>query len=374
MSIDGLTPAAVSLAQLGEERRRQAGAEIAKRFLVALLAARPLAQSAELPLGEIARRGPQIADSLLRAIEDDRELRNLLSDSPSVACELASLSLAEDPAAVVAAAEAMRAALWSWLASVAQSDRWQADGELANRLAYVCAELSRCALEALRAQPPEDAGGRSREEVADAQAHAESFSAPEQALQGQRTEVERDRKADGAPDPGWEFPEPADRMRAEPQEPGGERPARSVSAEALAGALPEETLHGGPYAVLLIEPADIERLSTAIEPRELDLLLERIGAVLAGELRPDDRIAQEGRGRWWLVAPHTDAAGARALAERLARAVGGAISDHGAPLALVIGIATGAEQGIGAAELAQRAEEQLYSAQAAGRPVAAQRS
>lgn len=370
MSIDGLTPASVSLAQLGEERREQAGAEIAKRFLIALLTARPLSQTAELPLAELAARGPALVRRLLLAIEDDHELRGLCGGSSRAGSELARLSAARDAEAIVAAAEALRGAAWSWLSRCAQEDGWALGAELANRLAYVCAELARGALAAVTERPdaesgPRQAAGRRAPQPEELAARRPYGGHPEGG-------VSQEPGAAVRLDPGWEFPDYAEGLSAEVAESRSWRRAPLGRAEGLADALPEGKLGGGPFAVLVIEPADAERLAGAMESGAYDALLERIGAVLAGELRPDDRIAQEGRGRWWLVAPHTDVPGARSLAFRLARAVAAAVSDHDRPLALAIGVAAGAENGASAAELAAHAEAELFSARAAGRPVAAQ--
>ncbi|HLI32311.1 MAG TPA: diguanylate cyclase [Solirubrobacteraceae bacterium] len=364
MSIDGSTPAAVSLAQLGEERWREAGAEIAKRFLIAQIVARPLAQTADLPLGQLAERGPVLARGLLQAIADDRELQRLLTGSPPACGELVRLSAAGDGQAVVSAAETLRGAVWGWLLRCARSDGWEPGAALADRLAYVCAELARCALAALAERPPTPGAPQSQGRF-ETEPEAQGRAGEPRAEHGLGTTLRLD--------PGWEFPEEAEELAGEATEMRDWSSARQAQGRGLAGSLSAGGLDGGPYAVLLIEPSDAERLAAATEPGVFDLLLERIGALLAGELRPDDRIAQEGRGRWWLVAPQTDARGARALAARLARAVAAAVGDHGQPLALVVGIAAAPDDGTSAAELAAHAEAELFSARAVGRSLAVQR-
>ena len=375
MSIDGSTPAAVSLAQLGEERGREAGAEIAKRFLIAQIAARPLVQTADLPLDQLAERGPVLARGVLQAIADDRELQRLLTGSPPACGELVRLSAAGDAQAVVAAAETLRGAVWGWLLRCARSDGWEPGAALADRLAYVCAELARCALAALAERAPTPGASQQPPGAAPGARQLQGHFKPEPEAEVRAGEPPAGHGLGTALrlDPGWEFPEEAEELAGEASEVRDWRSARHAPREGLAGSLPEGGLDGGPFAVLLIEPSDAERLAAATEPGVFDLLLERIGALLAGELRPDDRIAQEGRGRWWLVAPQTDARGARSLAARLARAVAAAVGDHGQPLALAIGVAAAPDNGSSAAELAAHAEAELFNARAAGRPLAGRR-
>jgi GGDEF domain-containing protein len=127
---------------------------------------------------------------------------------------------------------------------------------------------------------------------------------------------------------------------------------------------------GAPFAVLLVELADVERLRHAELPGEVSRLTGLVEAALSGELRPADSLTRESPGRYWLLAPETDSGGARALVERLASAVRGAASHRGAPLELAIGIAVCPVDGGEAPALAAHAEIGLYAARASGRPVA----
>jgi GGDEF domain-containing protein len=127
---------------------------------------------------------------------------------------------------------------------------------------------------------------------------------------------------------------------------------------------------GAPFAVLLVELADVERLRHAELPGEVSRLTGLVEAALSGELRPADSLTRESPGRYWLLAPETDSSGARALVERLASAVRSAASHRGAPLELAIGIAVCPRDGSRAGALAAQAEIGLYAARASGRPVA----
>lgn len=127
---------------------------------------------------------------------------------------------------------------------------------------------------------------------------------------------------------------------------------------------------GVPFAVLLLELADLERLRHAELPGEVARLTGLVETALAGELAPADTFTRESPGRYWLLAPETDANGARALAERLASTVRDAASHRGTPLEVAVGIAVCPADGGQAAALAAHADIALYAARASGRPVA----
>ncbi len=126
-----------------------------------------------------------------------------------------------------------------------------------------------------------------------------------------------------------------------------------------------------PFAVLLLELADLDRLRHAEPPPELARLTGLVEAALAAELRPADTLIGERPGRYWLLAPETDAAGARTLAGRLIDAVRRAARHRGVPLQLAAGLAGCPEDGLEAARIAAQADVALYAARAAGRPLAA---
>jgi GGDEF domain-containing protein len=125
-----------------------------------------------------------------------------------------------------------------------------------------------------------------------------------------------------------------------------------------------------PFAVLVVELVDVERLRHAELPGEMSRLMGLVEAALSGELRPADSLTREGPGRYWLLAPETDSSGARALVERLASAVRNAASHGGAPLEVAVGVAVCPADSSRAAALAAHAEIALYAARASGKPVA----
>jgi GGDEF domain-containing protein len=125
-----------------------------------------------------------------------------------------------------------------------------------------------------------------------------------------------------------------------------------------------------PFAVLLVELADVERLRHAELPGEVSRLTGLVEAAVSGELGPADSLTRESPGRYWLLAPETDSDAARALVERLSGAVRSAASHRGVPLEVAIGIAVCPLDGSQAVALAAHAEIALYAAQASGGPVA----
>jgi GGDEF domain-containing protein len=125
-----------------------------------------------------------------------------------------------------------------------------------------------------------------------------------------------------------------------------------------------------PFAVLVVELVDVERLRHTELPGEMSRLMGLVETALSGELRPADSLTRETPGRYWLLAPDTDSSAARALVTRLASAVRGAASHGGVPLEVAVGIAACPVDGAQAAGLAAHAEVALYAARASGKPVA----
>jgi GGDEF domain-containing protein len=124
---------------------------------------------------------------------------------------------------------------------------------------------------------------------------------------------------------------------------------------------------GLPFAVLLVELLDSERLAHAEPLDEMSRLSSEVQDALARELRPADSLTCERPGRYWLLTPQTDGVAARRLAEQLASAARSSASHRGTPLEVAVGIAVCPEDGRQASELAAHADVDLYAARAAGR-------
>jgi GGDEF domain-containing protein len=123
-----------------------------------------------------------------------------------------------------------------------------------------------------------------------------------------------------------------------------------------------------PFSVLLVELVDIERLRHAESPEEMSRLTSLLEDALARGLRPADSLTRERPGRYWLLAPQTDRAGAQALAEWIARTVRSSANHRGTPPEVAVGVAVCPDDGRQASELAAHADVGLYAARAAGRP------
>jgi GGDEF domain-containing protein len=152
-----------------------------------------------------------------------------------------------------------------------------------------------------------------------------------------------------------------------------ERSAEGPAAwiDSIGRRLERHEQDGSPFAVLLIELVDIERLHHAEPSGEVPRLTghmeDAVEDALARELRPADSLTREGPGRYWLLAPQTDAPGAQMLVEQIARAVRSSASHEGVPLEVAVGIAVCPDDGRRASELAAHADVGLYAARATGR-------
>jgi GGDEF domain-containing protein len=147
-------------------------------------------------------------------------------------------------------------------------------------------------------------------------------------------------------------------------------PTRSAWIAAIARRLERYREDRLPFAVLLIEAAELDRLVHAESAQELERLTAALERALGEELRPADLLMREARGRYWLITPETDPFGAGLLAQRLAGAVRTAALHRGVGLQLALGIAVCPDDGLDADALAAHADVGVYAARAAGWPLA----
>jgi hypothetical protein len=129
--------------------------ELAKRWAIALILARPLEGLADLPLEELAREAPSLCAQALRAMQSDVELERLTGAGASSAREdsaaarrLAGIVGARDAAAAVTAVEALRGVLWETLLAQLSEPSARLVGDMSDRLAYVCAATLAAAVDA----------------------------------------------------------------------------------------------------------------------------------------------------------------------------------------------------------------------------------
>jgi hypothetical protein len=122
--------------------------ELARRWAIALILARPLERIGEFPLERFAREAPRLCAQVVRALRSDAELELITAGAngggePSPASRLAEVTGTRGGTAAVEAVEALRGVLWEALLDELRLrgfDHASARevAELADRLAYVC--------------------------------------------------------------------------------------------------------------------------------------------------------------------------------------------------------------------------------------------
>jgi hypothetical protein len=125
--------------------------ELARRWVVSLLSARPLSEMSAIPLEDLAREAPTLCARLARSLRSDAELAQLLASAPAQ-----SFARDEDTAASVRDVEALRSVLWQAALAALDEPSLAQVAELADRLAFVCASLLAAAL---AGRQPASAGG-----------------------------------------------------------------------------------------------------------------------------------------------------------------------------------------------------------------------
>jgi GGDEF domain-containing protein len=292
------------------------GQVVAKGWLLALLAERPLGQAGAIPVAELAGEGPGLCAAALRAVGSEAGLERLLSgDDLAAAARAGELAGAGGPKAIVAAVAALRGALWEALvATMAPLDQ-PTTAALADRLAYVCDAVAGACLSAA---PPQ---GPPTFHVSDAR-------------RPHLVEV------------------------------------RNRWRQALRRGLDEHARRGTPLALLALEIDDAARL-LASDPAAL----ARAEGAVRDALEGGEVLDRDGDGRMWIVAgtgagARTGAASARALAQRLADEVAAGGPVRGAALTVSIGVASCPPDAPDADALAALADERLFAARAAGVPIA----
>jgi hypothetical protein len=132
--------------------------ELARRWAIALILARPLNRIGEVPLEDLAREGPALCAQAVRALQSDAELERLAGigttsngEEWAPARRLGALAGARDGGDLVGAVEALRGVLWESLLQelgrpMFDSSAARGVAELGDRLAYVCATALAAAL------------------------------------------------------------------------------------------------------------------------------------------------------------------------------------------------------------------------------------
>jgi hypothetical protein len=392
--------------------------EIARRWAIALIVERPLAQIGELPLEDLAREAPALCALAIRALGSDVELERLTGgeaasarqDSPP-AMRVVAIAGAHDARDAVEAVEALRGVIWETLLDEHRGPSLEGSSarelaEISDRLAYVCASLLRASLPPALPAAPEAPSAARRVVIASAETAtkqpATATSAPADSAPTQRAVIIDEHDADGLdgpapggarpasrsqppygrafpseewPAPGRPVPSRAEPSRASKQSPdppprafateieirderGEEGPAAWIRS--IGRQLERFEQDGLPFAVLLVEVVQVERMLRERSAAESSILVEDLEQAIA-QLRPrSGSLTRERVGRYWLLAPRTDRLEAARLAERMIDAVGASRSS-GVSLELAIGTALCPEHGREAAALAAQADIELYS-------------
>jgi GGDEF domain-containing protein len=360
--------------------------ELARRWAISLVLARPLDGLADVPLEDLAREAPALCAQCLRALESDEELDRLTgASSPSGREEstpvsrLPAISGAADSAALVETVEALRGVLWG---ALLEELRWpmfeqthsHRVADVSDRLACVCAGALAAALSAAPPEP-DVAQQQAGRPVAEAEP---GLDRPEREPAAARAAVIVDEREE-VPAAPRRAPEEIE-IRDERGEAG---PAAWIGS--IGRQLERFNRDGASFAVLLVELRDMERLRRDGAPGQLYGVADQVERALASELRAGGRadaargdggagqarapgsLTREGPGRYWLLAAQTDRDGARAMAERLIAAVRRLASHRGEHLEIAIGTAICPEDGREAAALAAHADLELYAARSSAR-------
>jgi hypothetical protein len=127
------------------ERLESRAEELAKRWAIALVGARPLSEVTTVPLEEIARIGPALCAALVRTLGSEAALDALVDAhdprAASAAGELRAITSRWDAARIVECVEALRHVVWAAACTELGEASPRTVAELSDRLAGVCAEL-----------------------------------------------------------------------------------------------------------------------------------------------------------------------------------------------------------------------------------------
>jgi GGDEF domain-containing protein len=391
--------------------------ELARRWAIALILPRPLQGIGDIPLAELVREAPALCAQAIRALQSDVELDRLTGqgaptgrERSAPALRLGAMAGAFDAASTVDAVEALRGVLWEALLAqfggpIPDSSAVRGVADLSDRLAYVCARIVSVALAGVVAlesssRPGEGEVVLAASEGVEHRPGSEPSVGAEAVIVDERAEdptrgapvrpptVVTAAASTGSPERrlAWDESPPVAagaplaeiEIRDERSEDGAAAPIGSIGRQ-----LERFRRDGLPFAVLLVEPTDMERLrrlpaQLAHVDEELEQALtgalrafaggDAVGSLLADPLRTPwaGSLTRQSAGRYWLLSPETDQRSAPALAERLARAAS-AISHRGAPLEVAVGTAVCPEDGRDAPALAAHADVGLCAARSAAR-------
>ena len=346
--------------------------------MIALIRSRRLDAIGEVPLERLAYEAPPLCAQAVRAMQSDVELGRLTGNGGDArtgvahARRLAEIAGARDSTAVVRAVEALRGVLWEALLDQMTEPSPRQVGDIADRLAYVCAEALAVALEA-EAMTAADSSRDDEIAVVAADTEAVTVGVAPAGASGRHAMIIDERHSPERPLSWDESPPIPPGARAAEIEIRDERREEGPAAwiKSIGGQLERYEQDRLPFAVLLVELRDIERLRREDLSRGLAGVLARVEGALAVVLgKRAGSLTRERPGRYWLLMPETDRVGARELAGSLAHAVASCRGKDGAPLDVAIGTAVCPDDGLEASALAAHADIGLYADRSAARVTA----
>jgi GGDEF domain-containing protein len=302
----------------------------------------------------------------------------------------------------VEAVEALRSMLWERLMDELRSPPPRLVADMADRLGYVCSRALAVALAAIAPASDTSLGDGEEGRAETDRGEYESGSAEPVPLNAvivdEREAIElavaRAPSSDDAERPlSWDESPPIPPAAAAgaggrplswdespPVPPSGAREEIEIRDErgeegpaAWIGSIGHQLARfredGLPFAVLLVELLEIERLRAEESTAELAQLAARVQDAITEELRAarPGSVTCESPGRYWLLALETDRSDAEQLAERLARTVASSVHHRQVPVAVVVGTAICPVDGLLAPMLAAHADVGLYAARSAAR-------
>src|SRR4051794_20548247 len=124
--------------------------EVAKAWLLELLAAAPLAAAGGVRVEHLAAEGPELCAAVARALADDDELARFAADGDlfGAAGRVGELAGAPDAGSAFAAVEALRRAVWESALGALSRPSAALVADLADRLGAVCAAITAAVLSA----------------------------------------------------------------------------------------------------------------------------------------------------------------------------------------------------------------------------------
>lgn len=386
------------------------GDELAQRWAAALILARPLQQIGELPLERFAREAPALCGQVARALSSDVELERMAPgraagghEQSGWARALVAVGGARDAGSAIEVVEALRGVLWEALLEELRAPSAREVAELGDRLAYICATALATALagtagaiaaSAAGQDPGADAGElgalgsgrRVRQPESPAAGGGAGVLiderediplAPEDGAGSQESASPTSGRGPRAQPLPWELPsggaEPPIAIRDERREEGPAAWIGSIGRQLERFAQDEL-----PFAVLLVDLGDIERSSGDALSGGAPSLARQVEHALEQELHVDGHgtevhgwprgsLTCERPGRYWLLAPETDAVAARTLAESIVRAIRPLTASRWPRPEVTVGTAVCPDDGRDAAALAACADIGIYTARRAGR-------